>query len=311
MFEVDERFPDSLGSFHAVRDDVRGLGLRLKERGPGGEGDQYRFVRHRREHVLFVTGGISRDRRYVVFTIEHGDLDDDGGVLAAISRRFLISDLHEAFLAYARLILRFEGEQIELNFRAPETVPTSKELVAALAGLRKRNSKFLDELYETIEANRPITGDQFGELLATIKVLKIRTSGSQHAFASDLLPYIVSALKGPFGRKAPNFVRRAMDKIAITSVLIIAFIWWAVPNGLRVIFDIAGGQLQRETLVNILLDLMAGALSLSIGGAAIYSTIVLWRLAKREQTLTYIRTGKLAGARAPARSRGSRALRAR
>jgi hypothetical protein len=82
-----------------------------------------------------------------------------------------------------------------------------------------------------------------------------------------------------------------------------------VPNGLRVVFDIAGGQLQQETLVNILLDLMAGALSLSIGGAAIYSTIVLWRLARREQTLTYIRTGKMGNS--PSRSRGSRALRAR
>ena len=309
MFEIDQRFPDGFGSYHAVRDDVRGLALRLKERGPGGEGDQYRFVRHRREHVLFVTGGVSRDRRYAVFTIEHGDLDDDGGVLAAISRRFLLSDLQEAFLAYAQLVLRFEGGQIELNFRAPELVPTSREVVAALEGLRRRDSKFLDELYDTIEANRPITGDQFGRLLAIIKVLKIRKTGSAHAFASDLLPYIVTALKGPFGRRAPNFVRRAMDKIAITSVLVMAFIWWAVPNGLRVIFDIAGGQLQQETLVNVLLDVMAGALSLSIGGAAIYSTIVLWRLTKREQTLTYIRTGKLAGA--TNRSRGARALRVR
>jgi len=309
MFDIDQRFPDSMGSYHAVRDDVRGLALRLKERGPGGEGDQYRFVRHRREYVLFVTGGISRDRRYVVFTIEHGNLDDDGGVLAAISRRFLVSDLHEAFFAYARLILRYEGDQVELNFRAPESIPTYKELITALTGLRRRNSKLLDQLYDALETDTPLTGDQFGELLATIKVLKIRKTGSAHAFASDLLPHVIEALRGPFGRKAPNFVRRAMDKIAITSVLIMAFIWWAVPNGLRVVFDIAGGQLQQETLVNILLDLMAGALSLSIGGAAIYSTIVLWRLARREQTLTYIRTGKMGNS--PSRSRGSRALRAR
>jgi hypothetical protein len=309
MFDIDHRFPDAMGSFHAVRDDVRGIALRLKERGPGGEGDQYRFVRHRREHVLFVTGGISRDRRYVVFTIEHGNLDDDGGVLAAISRRFIISDLHEAFLAYARLILRYEGDQVEITFRAPESVPTYQELITALTGLRRRNSKLLDQLYDALETDTPLTGDQFGELLATIKVLKIRKTGSAHAFASDLLPHVVEALRGPFGRKAPNFVRLAMDKIAIASVLVIAFIWWAVPNGLRVIFDIAGGQLQQETLVNILLDLMAGALSLSIGGAAVYSTIVLWRLAKREQTLAYIRTGKMGNG--PRRLRGSRALRAR
>jgi len=309
MFDIDQRFPEESGGFHAVRDDVRGLALRLKARGPGGEGDQYRFVRHRREHVLFVTGGISRDRRAVVFTIEHGDLSDDNSLLAAIGRRFLLGDLHDTFLAYARLILRFEGDQVEINFRAPESEPTYKEMIAALSGLRRKNPKLLDQLYDTLEADRPLSGDQFGELLATIKSLKLRKTGSAHGFASDLLPHIVMALRGPFSRKAPNFVRQAIERIAIASVLIIAAIWWAIPNGIRIVLDIAGGQLQRETLVNFLLDLMAGALSLSIGGAAIYSTIVIWRLTRREQTLTYIRTGQTAVR--SKRSRGRTALRAR
>jgi len=182
-------------------------------------------------------------------------------------------------------------------------------MIAALSGLRRKNPKLLDQLYDTLEADVPLSGDQFGELLATIKSLKLRKTGSAHGFASDLLPHIVMALRGPFSRKAPNFVRQAIERIAIASVLIIAAIWWAIPNGIRIVLDIAGGQLQRETLVNFLLDLMAGALSLSIGGAAIYSTIVIWRLTRREQTLTYIRTGQTAVR--SKRSRGRTALRAR
>jgi hypothetical protein len=292
MFAIDERFPDLMGGVTAVRDDVRGLALRLKERGPGGEGDQYRFVRHGREYVLFVSGGISRDRKSVVFTIEHGNLSDDRpGLLASLSRRFIVSDLGECFRAFARLVYRFDGDDIEINFREPETLPTYQEMVMALAGMRTRNPKLLDELYETLEADLPLSGDQFGALLRCIKALRLRKINA-HAFASDMLPHVVMALKGPFARRAPNFVRQAMDRIAVTSVLVIAMIAWAVPNGIRVILDIVGGQLQKEALLDQVLDLMAGALALSIGGAAIYSTIVILRLGRREQILNYIRTGK-------------------
>lgn len=293
MFEIDDRFAGLGGSIHAVRDDRRGLALRLKDRDARGEGDQYRFARHGREYVLFVNTSYSRDKTSVTFTVEHGNLSDESGLLATLSRHWLIGELTGSFRAYAQLVLGCDPKFVEVNIREEgASTATLKELLAALVGLRKKDPKLLDEIYDTLEAGRPLTGDQFGALLKSVKALKLRSGAGAYAAASDVLPQIVLALKGPFSRTAPNFVRHAMNQTMATLVIVVALCWWAAPNGLRVLLDLFGGQLQRETMVTMMLNLMAGALSLTIVGAAIYTGAVMIRLARREQILNFIRTGK-------------------
>ena len=305
MFQIDERFASMGGSTHAVRDDRRGVALRLKDRDARGEGDQYRFVRQGREYVLFVSTASSRDKTSVMFTVEHGNLTDErNGLLATLTRRWLIADLTESFRGYAELVLKRDPRLVEVNIRQDgASSSTLKELLAALVGLRRKNSNLLDEIYDTLESGRPISGDQFGALLKSVKALKLRKGGGAYAAASDVLPQIVIALKGPFSRTAPNFVRHAMNQTMATLVIVTGLCWWAAPNGLRVLLDLFGGQLQRETMLNMMLNLMAGALSLTIVGAAIYTAAVMIRLARRERILNFIRTGMMKPAPVPAPAR--------
>jgi hypothetical protein len=57
------------------------------------------------------------------------------------------------------------------------------------------------------------------------------------------------------------------------------------------LFELAQGQLTRRNMLDEMVELFAGAMSLAIVGAAIYAVVVMIRLARRQQMLSYIRTG--------------------
>jgi hypothetical protein len=289
MFEVDDRF--SAG--RAVRDRRRGLALRLYERGAGGEGEQFRFVRGGREYVLFVTssrGGPGN--RTLVFHIDQGNLTNQfAGMLAVFARQWLMAELVESFKAYGRLMFGGQVEGVEVMFRtAAESSATSAELIAALMGLRKRYPALLDELYQTLESGRPLNNTQFVELLRAMRELNLRRGGSYRA-ASDALPELIEALRGPFARRAPDFVGSAMNRAMWALAVLAAMSLWALPNGLGILFELARGQLTRRNMLDEMVELFAGAMSLAIVGAAIYAVVVMIRLARRQQMLSYIRTG--------------------
>lgn len=289
MFEVDNRF----AAGRAVRDRRRGLALRLYERGTGSEGEQFRFVRGGREYVLFVSSSRSgKGNRTLVFHIDQGNLTDQfAGMLAVFARQWLMAELVESFKAYGRLMFGGQVDGVEVVFRtAAESSATSAELIAALMGLRKRYPALLDEIYATLETGRSLSNNQFVELLRAMRELNLRRAGSYRA-ASDALPDLVAALSGPFARRAPDFVGSAMNRTMWALVVLTAMSLWALPNGIGTLFELAGGRLTGRSLLEEVVVLFAGALSLAIVGATIYSVIVLVRLARRQQMLTYIRTG--------------------
>lgn len=289
MFEVDNRF----AAGRAVRDRRRGLALRLYERGSQGEGEQFRFVRGGREYVLFVTSSrTGKGNRTLVFHIDQGNLTDQfAGMLAVFARQWLMTELVESFKAYGRLMFGGQVDGVEVVFRtAAESSATSAELIAALMGLRKRYPTLLDEIYATLEAGRALNNNQFVELLRAMRELNLRR-GSSYRAASDALPELIGALSGPFARRAPDFVGGAMNRTMWALAVLAAMSLWALPNGIGILFDLAGGRLTGHSLLDKTMSLFAGALSLAIVGATIYSVIVLLRLARRQQMLSYIRTG--------------------
>lgn len=289
MFEVDDRF--SAG--RAVRDRRRGLALRLHERDGRGEGEQFRFVRGGREYVLFVsTSRTGSGRRTLVFHIDQGNLTDQfAGMLAVFARQWLMAELVESFKAYGRLVYGSQLDGVEVVFRtAADTSATSAELIAALMGLRRRYPALLDEVYATLEAGRPLSNNQFIELLRAMRELNLRRGQSYRA-ASDALPELVDALRGPFARRAPDFVGSAINRTMWALAVLSAMSLWALPNGLGILFELAGGKLTGRSVLDELITLFAGALSLAIVGAAIYALVVMLRLARRQQMLAYIRTG--------------------
>lgn len=292
MFEVDDRFSGG----RAVRDRRRGLALRLYERGLGGEGEQFRFVRGGREYVLFVTSSRSGPgNRTLMFHIDQGNLTNQfAGMLAVFARQWLMKELVESFKAYGRLMYGGQVDGVEVMFRtAADSSATSAELIAALMGLRKRYPALLDELYLTLETGRPISNTQFVELLRAMRELNLRR-GSSYRAASDALPELIEALRGPFGRRAPDFVGSAMGRTMWALAVLAAMSLWALPNGLGVLLGVARGALIGRSLIDKLTMLLAGALSIAIVGAAVYATVVLARLARRRQMLSYIRSGNKA-----------------
>lgn len=290
MFEVDDRFAGG----RAVRDRRRGLALRLYERGSQGEGEQFRFVRGGREYVLFVTSSrAGKGNRTLVFHIDQGNLTDQfAGMLAVFARQWLMTELVESFKAYGRLMFGGQVDGVEVMFRtAAESSATSAELIAALMGLRKRYPALLDEVYTTLEAGRALSNNQFVELLRAMRELNLRR-GSSYRAASDALPDLIEALRGPFARRAPDFVGSAMNRTMWALAVLAAMSLWALPNGLGVLSGVARGELTGRSLLDEMVMLFAGALSLAIVGAAIYAVVVLVRLARRRQMLSYIRTGR-------------------
>ncbi|HVX80298.1 MAG TPA: hypothetical protein VHB23_02900, partial [Devosiaceae bacterium] len=82
MFRVDDRYIENSGRIRGIRDDHRGLALRLQQTDRRGEGDEFRLFRRGREYVLFATATRSRTGTgELTFHIEHGNLADDGAGL--------------------------------------------------------------------------------------------------------------------------------------------------------------------------------------------------------------------------------------
>jgi hypothetical protein len=295
VFEIDDRYSERGGRAHAVKDARRGLGLRLHERGVRGEADQYRFGRRGREYVLFVrTEVIGAERMTISFRIEHGNLpDDQSGLRATMSRKWMLEELVECFQAFGRLILARRSEKVEVSILANEALSEPpRDLVNALVALRKQYPDLLEELYATFEAGRSLSNNQFAALLKALKALNLRRTDKSARPAGELLPHVVIALNGPFGRMAPNFVQHAMGRAAVAFVILAVAVFWAGPSGWRMLMDVGAGQLQRTRGLDLMLELFAGAMSLAVVGTAFYTIAILIRLIWRDKVLTYIRSGK-------------------
>lgn len=295
MFEIDDRYSERGGRAHAVKDARRGLSLRLHERDPRGEADQYRFSRRGREYVLFVrTAVIGAERMTISFEIEHGNLPEDhSGLMGTMSRKWMLEELIECFRAFGKLILARRSEKVEVSIRPAETATEApKDLVNALVALRTQYPDLLEELYATFEAGRALNNNQYAALLKALKSLNLRRTDRTARPPAELLPHVVISLNGPFGRTAPNFVGQAIGRTAIAFVVLSVMVFWAGPSAWRMLGDIGAGQLQRTRGLDLMLELFAGAMSLAVVGTAFYTIAILIRLMWREKVLTYIRTGK-------------------
>ena len=294
MFEIDDRYSERGGRAHAVKDSRRGLGLRLHERDPRGEADQYRFSRRGREYVLFVrTTVLGAERMTISFAVEHGNLPADQSGLLSFANKWMLEELVECFRAFGKLIMARRSEKIEVMIRpANETTEPPRDLIDALVAMRTQCPDLLDELYETFEAGRSLGNNQFAALLKALKGLNLRRKDKTARSPAELLPHVVISLNGPFGRMAPNFVGKAIGRTAIAFVVLSVMVIWAAPSGWRMLADVGAGQLQRTRGFDLMLELFAGAAALAVVGTAFYTIAVLIRLIRREKVLTFIRTGK-------------------
>jgi hypothetical protein len=298
MFQVDERYVESSGRIRGIRDDHRGLALRLQQTDMRGEGDEFRLWRRGREYVLFVTISHSRtDKSEVTFHIEHGNLaDDTAGLLSTLSRQMMLADVVDSFRAYGTLILSREPNHVQVLVRsASESSATHKDLLAALVALRKRHPGLLDELYATFEAGRSLSNDQFSMLLNTLRSFNLRSRSAAYRTASDVLPHLIYALRGPFARRAPNFVRQAIRRTVGAFIAMLVLMAWAIPSSWQFVARVAAGQVGGQTQLDLLVDLFAGALSIALIATTVYTVAVMVRLSRRERVFNYIRTGRGSG----------------
>lgn len=294
MFQVDEHYVESSGRIRGIRDSHRGLALRLQQTDMRGEGDEFRLWRHGREYVLFVTVAHSRtDKSDLTFHIEHGNLaDDTSGLLSTLSRQMMLADVVDSFRAYGTLILAHDPRHVQVLIRsASENSATHKDLLAALVALRKRHPVLLDELYQTFEAGRSLSNNQFATLLNTLRSLNLRSRSAAYRTASDVLPHLVFALRGPFGRRAPNIVRQALRRTMWAFLAMLALLVWALPSAWDFVARVAAGELNRLTQFELLVEVFAGAMAIALIGTVFYTVAVLVRLSRRERTFNYIRTG--------------------
>ena len=294
MFEIDERYSERGGRAHAVKDSRRGLGLRLHERDPRGEADQYRFYRRGREYVLFVrTAVIGHERMTISFEIEHGNLPEDHSGLLSFNNKWMLEEMVESFRAFGRLIMARTSEKVEVSIRRTDMLEEPpRDLVNALVALRKQHPRLLEDLYATFEAGRSLSNNQFATLLNALKSLNLSRTDRSARAAGELLPHVVVSLNGPFGRRAPNFVRAAIARTGFALVVLVVAVFWAGPGSWHMLSDLAGGQLQRTRGFDLMLELFAGATSIAVVGTAFYTIAILIRLVWRDKVLTYIRTGK-------------------
>ena len=294
MFEIDERYSERSGRAHAVKDARRGLSLRLHERDPRGEADQYRFSRRGREYVLFVrTAIIGHERMTISFEIEHGNLPEDHSGLLSFANRWMLEEMVESFRAFGRLVMARTSEKVEVTIRRTDALEEPpRDLVNALVALRKQYPELLDDLYATFEAGRSLSNNQFATLLKALKSLNLRRTDKSARAAGELLPHVIVSLNGPFGRLAPNFVRAAITRAGAAFVVLAVAVFWAGPGSWRMLSDVAAGQLQRTRGLELMLELFAGATSIAVVGTAFYTIAILIRLIRRDKIFTYIRTGK-------------------
>jgi hypothetical protein len=299
MFRVDEHYVESSGRIRGIRDDHRGLALRLQQTDMRGEGDEFRLWRRGREYVLFVTVAHSRtDKSELTFHIEHGNLaDDTSGLLSTLSRQMMLADVVDSFRAYGTLILLHEPNHIQVLVRsASESSATYKDLLTALVTLRKRHPALLEELYATFEAGRSLSNNQFSMLLNTVRSFNLRSRTAAYRAASDVLPHVIYALRGPFGRRAPNLVRQAIRRAVFAFIAMLVLLVWAVPSTWQFVARVAAGQVGGQTQLDLLVDLFGGAFSIALIGTTFYTIAIMVRLSRRERVFNYIRTGRGSGA---------------
>jgi hypothetical protein len=295
MFQLDEHYVESSGRIRGIRDNRRGLALRLHQTDMRGEGDEYRLWRRGREYVLFVTVARARTGAPdLTFHIEHGNLaEDTSGLLSTLARQMMLADVVDSFRAYGTLILSHEPNHVQVFVRsASENAATYKDLLSALVALRKRHPALLEEVYATFEAGRTLSNNQFSVLLNTLRSLNLGSRSAAYRTASDVLPHLIYALRGPFGRHAPNLVRQAMHRTVWAFICVLVLLVWAIPSAWRFVAGVAAGQVRGQNQLDLLLEVFAGAFAIALIGTAFYTIVVMVRLARRERVFNYIRTGR-------------------